>query len=184
MHQQFPSVDLSLSVPINDSFSSVTGPLSVMRPRGGPKRWLQLPTSSSLTTFNPLQQSTSPLDRDFPAVWQPSGTKSRPALLTRALKRTKRGQTAAPSWKTTLPATAWIYWLNHCFLPNVHGCLCWQLIKLSLHRSTNYSWNVSWFIVSYIKTHTEIAIDIWLILFLTHQFKVINLFIDFLSSPL
>ncbi len=48
------------------------------------------------------------LDRDFPAVWRLCGTKSRLALLTRALRGTMRGQTGRPPWKTTLPG--WAYW--------------------------------------------------------------------------
>lgn len=48
------------------------------------------------------------LDRDFPAVWRPCGTKSCLALLTRALRGTMRGQTGRPPWKTTLPG--WAYW--------------------------------------------------------------------------
>lgn len=60
------------------------------------------------------------LDRDFPAVWRPCGTKSCLALLTRALRGTMRGQTGRPPLENN---TSWMG-----ILANHHICLTWMVI--------------------------------------------------------
>lgn len=60
-----------------------------------------------LLTHNlwPITKGGVSLNRDFVVLWRLCSTKSLLALLTRALKRTMKGQTG-----TTLPVTGWVYW--------------------------------------------------------------------------
>lgn len=106
---------------------------SLMEPHGAN---VLTPAPGSLLTHDlwPFTKEGVSLNRDFPAVWQQRSTKSRWALLTRALMGTMGGQTERPLRKTALPVTGRVHWKNY------HICLalqCCHITELSYCLNKN-----------------------------------------------